>query len=81
MTVVVIWAYSIGVTIVIAIVYFLLNNITYLNDLGRKNRNVKDTHVENILAALQKLALEHETDAHGKSRYVLAQKAAEEEEE
>ena len=80
-TVVVIWAYAIGVTIVIAIVYFLLNQIPALNDLGRKNRNVRDTHLENVIAALQKLALEHEVDAHGKSRYVIAQKAAEEEDE
>lgn len=34
-TVVVVWAYSIGVTIVIAIVYFLLNKITWLDELVR----------------------------------------------
>lgn len=32
-TVVVIWAYSIGVTVVIAIVYYLLNRITWLDEL------------------------------------------------
>lgn len=79
-TVVVIWAYSIGVTIVIAIVYFLMNRIPSLDNLGRKNRNVRDTHVENVIAALTKLAIESE-DHHGKQRYVLATKAAEEEED
>ncbi|KAF2754574.1 plasma membrane H+-ATPase Pma1 [Pseudovirgaria hyperparasitica] len=73
-TVVVVWCYSIGVTIVIAIVYFLLNQIPWLSDLGRKDRSRKDPQVENILASLGKLALEHEVDANGKSRYVLAAK-------
>lgn len=74
-TVVVVWAYSIGVTIVIAIVYYLLNRITWLNDLGRKDRSKKDPLVENIIAAVRQLAVEHETDKEGNSRYVLNQKA------
>lgn len=74
-TVVVIWAYSIGVTIVIAIVYYLMNQIPYLDNLGRKTRSKKDTDVENILAHVAKLALEHETDATGKSRFVLTSRA------
>jgi H+-transporting ATPase len=80
-TVVVIWAYSIGVTIVIAIVYYLLNRITWLNDLGRKNRSHKDPMVENIIAAVSKLTMEHEEDKDGKSRYFIGQKAADEEAE
>lgn len=70
-TVVVIWAYSIGVTIVIAIVYFLLNRIRWLDDLGRKDRSNKDPKVENIIAAVSKLAIEHESDEHGKGYYHL----------
>jgi H+-transporting ATPase len=80
-TVVVIWAYSLGVTIIIAIVYYLLNQIAWLNDLGRKDRSRKDPVIENMIAALSKLALEHGTDKHGTERYVLAQRAAEEEED
>ncbi|KAI9656178.1 MAG: hypothetical protein M1821_004840 [Bathelium mastoideum] len=80
-TVVVIWGYSIGVTIVIAIVYYLLNQIPWLDDLGRKTRSHADTQMENIIGHISKLALEHEVDDHGKSRYVLATKASQEEED
>jgi len=81
-TVVVIWAYSIGVTIVIAIVYFLMNRIPFLNDLGRKTRSKKDTDIENILAHVAKMALEHEVDqTTGKGRYLLTTRSAEEEDD
>ncbi|KAF2002460.1 plasma membrane H+-ATPase Pma1 [Amniculicola lignicola CBS 123094] len=77
-TVVVIWAYSIGVTVVIAIVYYLLNKITWLDDLGRKDRQHKDPVIENTIAALSKLAIEHAHGKDGVERYTLATKAAEE---
>ena len=80
-TVVTIWLYSIGVTIVIAIVYYLLNTIPRLNDLGRKVRSKKDADIENIIAAISKLALDHEKDDLGRDRYVVTTKAAEEEED
>ena len=80
-TAVVVWAYSIGVTIVIAITYFLLNKIPSLNDLGRKNRNVHDTQMENIIGHLSKLALKHEKDENGETRWTLVQKSTEEEDE
>lgn len=80
-TVVVVWAYSIGVTIVIAMVYYLLNQIAWLNDLGRKDRTRKDPAIENMIAALSKLSLEHGKDKHGVDRYVLAARAAEEEDD
>ncbi|GAB7340059.1 hypothetical protein MBLNU457_6555t1 [Dothideomycetes sp. NU457] len=81
-TVVVIWCYAIGVTIVIAIVYYLLNQITWLDNLGRKNRSHHDSKMENIIGALSKVALVHETDQKtGENRFVLAQKAADEDEE
>lgn len=79
-TVVVVWAYSIGVTIVIAIVYYLLNRIQWLNDLGRKDRSRKDPMVENIIAAVRQLALEHEKH-EGVDRYVLTQKAIDDDDE
>lgn len=81
-TVVTIWLYSIGVTIVIAIAYYLLNSIPRLNDLGRKVRSKKDADIENIIAAISKLAIDHERDdSSGKDRYVVTTKAAEEEED
>ena len=79
-TVVVVWAYSIGVTILIAIVYYLLNQVQWLNNLGRKNRSHKDTKLENLVGYLSKLAIEHETGVDGKDRYQLASVRAEEEE-
>ena len=81
-TVVVIWLYSFGVTVFIAIVYLVLNQVRWLNDLGRKDRNAKDPVIENIIGQLQKLAIEHETDKKtGHGRYLLVEKASEEEEE
>jgi H+-transporting ATPase len=80
-TVVVIWAYSIGVTVIIAVVYYLLTIIPALDNLGRKNRSKADTKLENMLTQLSKLAIEHEVDEHGKSRYTLGAKAEVEEDE
>jgi H+-transporting ATPase len=37
--------------------------------------------MENIIGHLSKLALKHEKDVDGESRYVIAQKATEEEED
>ena len=76
-TVVVIWIYSIAVIIVIAIVYSLLNKITWLDNLGRKSRSAGDTQMENIIGHLSKLAIEHEEDDTGKKRWHLAARANE----
>lgn len=54
-TAIVIWLYSIAVTIVIAIVYFLMNKISWLDNVGRKNRSRKDTNVENIISSLVRI--------------------------
>ena len=80
-TVVVVWAYSIGVIIVIAITYWCLNQIPRLNDLGRKDRNVHDTQMENIIGHLSKLAFRHEMDEHGESRWTIVAKASDEDAE
>lgn len=80
-TVVVVWGYSIGVTIVIAIVYYLLNSIPALADIGRKNRSAHDTQMENILGHLSKLTLQHETTPNGEGRYLLQTKASDEDDE
>jgi H+-transporting ATPase len=81
-TTVIIWAFSIGVTIIIAISYWLLNQIEWLDNLGRKKRSVHDTQMENIIGHLSKLAFEHELDEQtGRSRWFLGQKANEAEED
>jgi H+-transporting ATPase len=79
-TVVVIWAYSIGIIIVIAIVYYLLNKWSWLDNLGRAKRSRADTQMENIIMHLSKVAIQHERDEHGESWY-LAPRATEAEED
>lgn len=54
-TAIVIWLYSIAATIVIAIVYYLMNRISWLDNIGRKNRSRKDTNVENIISSLVRI--------------------------
>lgn len=74
--VVIIWCYLIGVTIVLAIVYFLLNKISWFNNLERVKRSHSDTTMENTIGHLSKLAIEHEQDESGVSRYHLSTKAS-----
>jgi H+-transporting ATPase len=50
----------VGVTIVLAFVYWLLNKIPWLNNLGRKKRSVKNSMVENFLSEVQRLSIVHE---------------------
>jgi len=65
------------ITIVIAIVYYLLNQVTWLNDLGRAKRSHADTQMENILGHLGKMAIEHDKDEKtGNQRFFLATKAS-----
>ncbi|KAI0287666.1 plasma-membrane proton-e [Russula brevipes] len=59
-TVVKVWAYSFGVTIVLALVYFLLSQITFLDKLGRKMRGEKNEKHEDFLTNLRRLTLVHE---------------------
>jgi len=80
-TIVVVWLYSIGVIIVIAITYWSLNQIPALDNLGRKNRSVHDTQMENIIGHLSKLAFKHEKDSDGESRWVLGAKTTTEEDD
>ena len=81
-TVVVVWAFSIGVTIIIAVTYYILNAIPGLSDLGRAKRNVHDTQMENIIGHLSKLAIKHERDAtDGESRFALVAKSTENEDD
>ena len=80
-TVLIVWGYSIGVTIVIAIVYYLLSSMSWLDNLGRAKRSHADTQMENILSHLFKVAVAHERDEHGADRWHLTPKATEAEED
>lgn len=80
-TVVIVWMYSIGVTIVIAIVYYLMNQMKWLDDLGRAKRSHSDTQMENIIGHLSKVAIQHERDEHGVDRWNLVPKASDAEED
>ncbi|GAA5900180.1 plasma-membrane proton-efflux P-type ATPase [Sporobolomyces salmoneus] len=55
-----VWAFSVGVTVVVAMVYFVLNRIPWLANLGRKRRSHKDSMLENFITELQRLSIVHE---------------------
>jgi len=80
-TVCIVWGYSIGVIIICAITYHAMNQIKWLDNLGRAKRSKADTQIENIIAHLSKVALQHEVDAFGNNRWHLAPKAPEAEED
>ncbi|KAJ5280276.1 ATPase P-type K/Mg/Cd/Cu/Zn/Na/Ca/Na/H-transporter [Penicillium angulare] len=77
-TVVRIWGYSLGVEIVIALVYFILNRIKWLDDLGRQKRSKGDIKIENILGHLARLTVEYEEEGKPPGRYHLAASREEE---
>lgn len=79
-TVVRIWGFAIGVEIVIALVYFILNKLPWLNNLGRQKRNKGDIKIENLLGHLARLTIEYE-EAGKVGRYRLAASKEEEEAE
>lgn len=70
-----------GVTVVIAMVYYLLVSMPWINNLGRATRSKADTHMENILSHLSRVAIEHEQDVHGKSKWVLGSKTVAQEDD
>ncbi|KAI6247518.1 Plasma membrane ATPase [Erysiphe necator] len=80
-TIIVVWGYSIAVTIVIAIVYHVLNKSQWLDNLGRFKRSRADTQMENIIMHLSKVAIQHERDETGLSRFALVPKALEAEDD
>ena len=70
-TVVRVWAYSIGVTIVIALVYYILSRIPALDRLGRRTVGQKNEMLEDFFTNLQRLTLVHEKDADGQDLYAF----------
>ncbi|CAG8315268.1 unnamed protein product [Penicillium salamii] len=77
-TVVRIWGYSLGVEIVIALVYFILNKIQWLDNLGRVQRDKGEIKIENFLANLSRLTVEYEESGEPKGRFCLAASKEEE---
>ncbi|KAK0548071.1 hypothetical protein OC845_003766 [Tilletia horrida] len=59
-TVVRVWAFSFGVTVIIALVYFVLNRIPALDRIGRRQRSVRNEIVEDFMISLQRLTIVHE---------------------
>lgn len=59
-TVVRVWIYSFGVTVILALVYFVLNQITWFDRLGKSKRGVKNSRQEDFLTNLRRLTLVHE---------------------
>lgn len=71
-TVVRVWGYSLGVTIVIALVYFMLNKFKWLENLGRAKRDKGDVKIENLLGHLSRLTIEYDQPGKPVGRFFLA---------
>ncbi|UZJ52540.1 hypothetical protein CBS101457_001860 [Exobasidium rhododendri] len=70
-TVVRVWAYSIGVTIVIALIYYILSRVSALDRLGRRKVGQKNEMLEDFFTNLQRLTIVHEKDAEGHDLYAF----------
>ncbi|WVW85256.1 plasma-membrane proton-efflux P-type ATPase [Kwoniella bestiolae CBS 10118] len=64
-TIIKIWGYSFGVTVIILLVYLILNKITWLDHIGRVSRSKRNEKLENFLTDLQRLTIVHESDHNG----------------
>lgn len=71
-TVVRVWGYSLGVTIVIALVYFMLNKFQWLENLGRSKRDKGDVKIANLLGHLSRLTIEYDQPGKPVGRFFLA---------
>lgn len=77
-----IWGYSIGVEVLIALAYHILNKFKWLDELGRSKRRKGDVQLENILGQLSRLNLEYDVPGKPKGRlYITTSKEEEEEAE
>ncbi|BGP14084.1 hypothetical protein JCM10213_002379 [Rhodosporidiobolus nylandii] len=74
-----IYAFSVGVTVVMAFVYWMLNKISWLNNLGRKKRSTKNAVMEDFMTQLQRLTIVHEKgDDEPPATFKITQGASEE---
>ncbi|KAJ7790069.1 plasma-membrane proton-e [Mycena olivaceomarginata] len=70
-TVVRIWCFSFGITVVVALAYFVLNKWNWLGYIGRMPRSKKNEKLENFIADLQRLTIHHERGQAGDDYYRL----------
>ncbi|KAJ7441468.1 plasma-membrane proton-e [Mycena galericulata] len=70
-TVVRIWCFSFGITVVVALVYYILNAWDWLGQLGRLPRSKKNEKLENFITELQRLTIHHERGQEGDDYYRL----------
>ncbi|KAJ6552727.1 hypothetical protein B0H19DRAFT_1154803 [Mycena capillaripes] len=68
-TVVRIWCFSFGVTVVVALVYYVMNKWNWLAHIGRMPRSKKNEKLENFIAELQRLTIHHERGETGDDYY------------
>ncbi|KZT60582.1 plasma-membrane proton-e [Calocera cornea HHB12733] len=61
-TVVRVWIFSFGVIIILALVYYMLNKITFLDNLGKSKRGTKREEYEDFIENLRRLTIVHEQD-------------------
>ncbi|EIM19139.1 plasma-membrane proton-e [Wallemia mellicola] len=59
-TVVKVWAFSIAVMVVCTLAYIIMNNMKWLNNVGRKQRGKIDRRVEDFMNELQRITIVHE---------------------
>jgi H+-transporting ATPase len=70
-TVVRVWAYSLAVMVVLSVVYFVLNQWKWLNDLGRSKRGKIDRRVEDFISELQRVSIVHAKDDNGQEIFKI----------
>lgn len=70
-TVVRVWAYSLGVSIVLALVYYVMSRWSWLDKIGRRKVGVKNELLEDFFTNLQRLTIVHEKDADGGDLYAF----------
>jgi len=68
-TVVRIWLFSFGVTVVVGLTYVLLSKIKWLNNIGRRIRSSKNAQLEDFLTEMRRMTLVHERDSQGDELY------------
>lgn len=79
-TVVRVWGYSVGVIIVIALIYYALNKIHWLDELGRKKRSRGDIQVGTVLSHLAQMSVQYEKESEGRGGHFFITSGKEEEE-
>ncbi|KAN0064785.1 hypothetical protein ACQY0O_001842 [Thecaphora frezii] len=70
-TVIRVWIFSFGVTVIIGLVYYIMNNWAWLDNLGRRKRSVKNPILEDFFVNLQRLTIVHEKNADGEELWAF----------